>query len=178
MGEERGAGRTCIFCPRNRCLFPHPAAHVVPGHRSLHLCAIPFGRKLPGSQEGHTKHSEMGVGVPGGGCHCGVCMPKAWVGSQASCSPGHPALTGSEPGGHLCPSRGKQCQSLRAGKVMLIYTIFKQVYFTQLCSQARFLIDPTRSHTHAPHPHEHLGACAQGHLWVIWGQGTLAVKSS
>lgn len=112
------------------------------------------------------------------GGHCGVCMPKAWVGSQASCSPGHPALAGSEPGGCLCLSRGNQCQSLRAGKVMLIYTIFKQVYFTQLCSQARFLIDPTRSHTHAPYPHEHLGACAQGHLWVTWGQGTPAVKSS
>lgn len=87
--------------------------------------------------------------------------------SQASCSPYHPALAGSEPGGHLCLLRGKQCQSLQAGKVTFIYAIFKQVYFTQPCSHACFLIDVTRSHTHNPHPPERLCACAQGHLWVI-----------
>ena len=60
VGEERRARRTHIFCPRNRSLFPHSAAHVVAHGGFLCHRTIPFCGKLP---EGRGTHEALGMGA-------------------------------------------------------------------------------------------------------------------
>lgn len=133
----------------------------VPPHHSF-LWEAPRGPRDTRSIGDGSSGAKGRLTIEGKGLAMGFASPgPGWAHGPAA-PPHRPALAGSEPGRHSFPSVGEQCQSLWVGKVMFIYTIFKQVYFTQPCTHTHFLIDPTCSHTHTQHPHEHPSVC--GHL--------------